>query len=103
MAARNMRSDCAVGNRQVQAAECAPLLIDPIWRNFGLRPRGVRAGGFDLLPIIAQALHMGDECHSRHKAASALFTNLVAPYVAALAEAEGLPAHAESVRMRGRK
>ena len=27
----------------------------------------------------------------------------VAPYVAALAEAEGLPAHAESVRLRGRK
>jgi hypothetical protein len=51
----------------------APLLADAIHA----------AGGVDLLPIVAQALHMGDECHSRHKAASALFTNLIAPYVAA--------------------
>ncbi|HLH23711.1 MAG TPA: DUF1116 domain-containing protein [Chloroflexota bacterium] len=54
----------------------APLLADAIRA----------AGGFDLLPIIAQALHMGDECHSRHKAASALFVNQLAPYVAAGAD-----------------
>jgi hypothetical protein len=29
--------------------------------------------GLDVFAIMAQALHMGDECHSRQKAASALF------------------------------
>jgi len=35
----------------------------------------------DVLPLISAALHMGDECHSRHKAASALLTNAIAPHV----------------------
>ena len=62
----------------------APLLADAIRA----------AGGFDLLPIVGQALHMGDECHSRHKAASALFVNQVAPYVAAGAGPEARRAEA---------
>lgn len=37
--------------------------------------------GIDLSGILVQALHMGDEGHSRQKAASALFTTAIAPYV----------------------
>lgn len=39
------------------------------------------SGGIDLYHIIGQALHMGDEGHSRQKAASALFTNTISPYM----------------------
>ncbi|HET9715648.1 MAG TPA: DUF1116 domain-containing protein [Pseudolabrys sp.] len=43
----------------------------------------VRAsGGIDLYEILVQALHMGDDGHSRQKAASALFAGAVAPHVA---------------------
>jgi len=40
------------------------------------------AGGINIFDLLAQALHMGDDGHSRHKAASALFANAVAPCVA---------------------
>ncbi len=40
------------------------------------------SGGIDLFDILRQALHMGDEGHSRQKAASALFTARIAPYLA---------------------
>ncbi len=39
-------------------------------------------GGIDLFDILVQALHMGDDGHSRHKAASALFMNALAPAIA---------------------
>ena len=40
----------------------------------------IRSGsGIDLFHILAQALHMGDDGHSRQKAASALFANAVSP------------------------
>jgi hypothetical protein len=42
------------------------------------------AGGFDLLPILEQALQMGDDGHSRQKAASALLLAAIAPALAAL-------------------
>ncbi len=42
-----------------------------------------RSGGIDLAEILTQALHMGDDGHSRQKAASALFMNTVAPHMAA--------------------
>lgn len=35
--------------------------------------------GWDIYSAMAQALHMGDECHSRQKAASALFASAIAP------------------------
>jgi hypothetical protein len=38
-----------------------------------------RLDGLDVFAIMAQALHMGDECHSRQKAASALFLAAVLP------------------------
>lgn len=40
-----------------------------------------RSGGLDLTALIAQALHMGDELHNRNKAATALFTRAVAPFL----------------------
>lgn len=40
--------------------------------------------GIDLRAMIAQALHMGDECHNRNRAASALLIKALAPRVAAL-------------------
>jgi len=39
-------------------------------------------GGLDLRALIAQALHMGDECHNRNKAAGALFLRALAPALA---------------------
>jgi hypothetical protein len=41
-------------------------------------------GGIDLRALIAQALHMGDECHNRNRAASALLIKALAPEIAAL-------------------
>jgi hypothetical protein len=43
-----------------------------------------RAGGVDIRTLIAQALQMGDECHNRNRAASALLIKTLAPQVAAL-------------------
>jgi Protein of unknown function (DUF1116) len=40
--------------------------------------------GVDLRSLIAQALHMGDECHNRNRAASALLIKALAPGIAAL-------------------
>jgi hypothetical protein len=40
--------------------------------------------GVDLRSLIAQALHMGDECHNRNRAASALLIKALAPAIAAL-------------------
>jgi Protein of unknown function (DUF1116) len=40
--------------------------------------------GVDLRALIAQALHMGDECHNRNRAASALLIKALAPHIAAL-------------------
>lgn len=39
------------------------------------------SGGVDLFEILGQAVHMGDDGHSRQKAASALFMNAIAPFV----------------------
>ncbi len=41
----------------------------------------ILSGGIDVKSIIAQALHMGDECHNRNKAASALFLREIASYI----------------------
>ncbi len=38
--------------------------------------------GIDLRSIIAQALHMGDECHNRNRAATSLFLRAIAPSLA---------------------
>jgi len=36
-------------------------------------------GGIEIKPLIAQALHMGDECHNRNTAASSLLFKMLAP------------------------
>jgi hypothetical protein len=43
-----------------------------------------RIGGVDIRNVIAQAVQMGDECHNRNRAASALLIKTLAPHVAAL-------------------
>jgi hypothetical protein len=43
-----------------------------------------RIGGVDIRSLIAQAVQMGDECHNRNRAASALLIKTLAPPVAAL-------------------
>ena len=43
-----------------------------------LRPRS-SVGGVELKPLIAQALHMGDEVHNRNVAASSLLLKRLAP------------------------
>ena len=40
--------------------------------------------GVDLRTLIGQALHMGDECHNRNRAASALLIKALAPAIAGL-------------------
>lgn len=39
------------------------------------------AGGVDMRALIAEALHMGDECHNRNKAGSIVFTARLAPFI----------------------
>src|SRR6266581_2012697 len=41
-------------------------------------------GGVDLRALIGQAVQMGDECHNRNRAASALLIKALAPAIAAL-------------------
>ncbi len=50
-----------------------------------LREAIQRAGGVEVFLLIAQALHMGDECHSRHRAASSLLANQLGPHIVACA------------------
>jgi len=51
-----------------------------------------RSGGIDLRTIIAQAVQMGDECHSRNKAASSLFLKALLPHLVAESPVGDLPA-----------
>jgi hypothetical protein len=41
----------------------------------------ILSGGIDIKSIITQALHMGDECHNRNKASSALFLREIASHI----------------------
>ncbi len=47
-----------------------------------------RAGGINLRNILSQALHMGDDGHSRQKAASSLILNTLAPHIAVSASSD---------------
>jgi hypothetical protein len=46
--------------------------------------------GIDLRSLIGQALHMGDECHNRNRAASALLLKTLAGPIAALDSLDGV-------------
>jgi hypothetical protein len=60
------------------------------WMNDALAPMLAVAlselGGIDMRALIAEALHMGDDCHNRCKAASVLYTKILAPAIAATAD-----------------
>jgi Protein of unknown function (DUF1116) len=67
----------------------APEVVERLrWMELVLGPAlgaAVRqAGGVDVRALIAQAVQMGDECHNRNRAASALLIKALAPHVAAL-------------------
>jgi Protein of unknown function (DUF1116) len=67
----------------------APEVLDRLrWFRDGLGPalgEAIRAtGGVDLRALIGQAVQMGDECHNRNRAASALLIKALAPTIAAL-------------------
>jgi hypothetical protein len=49
--------------------------------------------GIDLRALIGQALHMGDECHNRNRAASALLIKALAPHIAALDSLDAVERH----------
>jgi hypothetical protein len=49
-----------------------------------LRQALAMSGDIELKPMIAQALHMGDECHNRNVAASGLFFRRLASHLARL-------------------
>lgn len=51
-----------------------------------LRAAIEQAGGIDLRSLIAQALHMGDECHNRNRAGTSLFLRAILPHLLAVAE-----------------
>lgn len=57
------------------------------WMETDLYPALDRAlqalpNGIDIKSIIAQALHMGDECHNRNRAATSLFLRAIGPALA---------------------
>ena len=67
----------------------APEVLNRLrWFRDGLGPalgEAIRGtGGVDLRTLIGQAVQMGDECHNRNRAASALLIKALAPTIAAL-------------------
>ena len=61
------------------------VLENLVWIRDVLGPALAQAahkmGGLDITPIIAKSLTMGDECHNRPTAGSALFALKVMPYI----------------------
>ncbi len=71
-----------------------PDVIDRLrWMRDSLGPalgRAVqRCGGIDVRGLIGQAVQMGDECHNRNRAASALLLKALAPHLAATMPVDG--------------
>jgi hypothetical protein len=46
------------------------------------RALDILSNGIDIKSLIAQALHMGDECHNRNRAATSLFLRAIGPALA---------------------
>lgn len=85
------RAYCKVVERQLQFGQHSEeIFANLLWLAEDLGPALDEAlgaiGGISLMPLIAKALHMGDECHNRNVAATALVEQAIAP---ALAEAAG--------------
>ena len=69
----------------------APEVIEKLrWMNETMGPllaEVLSAGeGLDMRALLAEALHMGDEGHNRNKAGSLIFTRLLAPLIAKVAQ-----------------
>lgn len=82
---------CKVVERKLQFGVRTPEVLENLhWMAEELGPalgQAVRRlGGVELKPIIAQALHMGDECHNRNVAATALLLRTLAPELVDAAE-----------------
>jgi len=67
------------GSNDAQTLERLRWIEGGLARILGTAVRA--SGGIDLFAILRQALHMGDEGHSRQKAASVLFAGIIAPYL----------------------
>lgn len=67
------------GSNDAQTLEHLGWIEGELARILGTAVRA--SGGIDLFAILSQALHMGDEGHSRQKAASALFASIIAPHL----------------------
>ncbi len=69
----------------------APEVLERLrWMNEVMAPIVAAAldelGGLDMRSLIAEALHMGDDCHNRCMAASVLFAMSLAPAIVATTE-----------------
>ncbi len=86
------RAFCRLAENWQQFGDFSADALDGLrrWRDVwapSIRTAVHRLGGVPLKPIIAKALHMGDELHNRPNAASSLFANAIS---AAMVEA-GVP------------
>jgi hypothetical protein len=77
------RASCRQVEGRQQFGDFSDSALDDLrlWRDVwapSLREGLVNIGGLPLKPIIAKALHMGDELHNRQTAASSLFANAMA-------------------------
>ena len=69
----------------------APEVLEKLhWMNDVMAPMLATAlaelGGLDMRALIAEALHMGDDCHNRCKAASVLYVKHLAPAIVGTAD-----------------
>lgn len=91
------RSFCKVVERELQFGVLEPKVFEFLtWLRDVLGPAldaAVRSvGGVKLVAHTAKALHMGDECHNRNVAATALLVRDLAPALASVARPDDLPA-----------
>jgi hypothetical protein len=90
------RAYCKVVERQLQFGQHGDDIFANLrWLADELGPALDAAvqqiGGLSLMPLIAKALHMGDECHNRNVAATMLVEQAIAPALAEVAEQAALP------------
>lgn len=90
------RAYCKVVERELQFGLVEPSVFEFLaWLRDGLGPvlddAVRRHGGVKLVAHTARALHMGDECHNRNVAATALLVRDLGPDIAAVARAAELP------------
>jgi len=70
--------------RRVRAGRDRSSPLVPGCRRPGVRRSDPASGRVDLRALIGQAVQMGDECHNRNRAASALLIKALAPEIAGL-------------------